>query len=52
MKAEQKIMADGASLIESATEQFVSAARAAIAKRGVFHVALAGGLRLKACIKN
>ena len=43
MKAEQKIMADGASLIEAATEQFVSAARSAIAKRGVFHVALAGG---------
>ena len=43
MKAEQKIMSDGASLIEAATEQFVSAARAAIAKRGVFHVALAGG---------
>lgn len=43
MRAEQKIMADGASLIEAATAQFVSAARAAIAKRGVFHVALAGG---------
>ena len=43
MKAEQKIMADGASLIQAATEQFVAAARSAIAKRGVFYVALAGG---------
>lgn len=43
MKAEQKIMSDGASLIEAATEQFVASARAAIAKRGVFYVALAGG---------
>jgi len=43
MKAEQKIMSDGQSLIEAATEQFVASARNAIAKRGVFHVALAGG---------
>jgi 6-phosphogluconolactonase len=43
MKAEQKILADAASLIEAAAEQFVSAARSAIAKRGVFYVALAGG---------
>ena len=43
MKAQKKIMADGARLIEAATEQFVAAARAAIAKRGIFHVALAGG---------
>ena len=43
MKAEQKILPDAPSLIEAATEQFVHAARAAIAKRGVFHVALAGG---------
>lgn len=43
MKAEQKILADASSLIEAAAEQFVSAARSAIAKRGVFYVALAGG---------
>lgn len=43
MKAEQKILPDASSLIEAATEQFVHAARTAIAKRGVFHVALAGG---------
>jgi len=43
MKAEQKILADATSLVEAATEQFVHAARTAIAKRGVFHVALAGG---------
>lgn len=43
MKAEQKILADAPSLIEAAAEQFVSVARAAIAKRGVFYVALAGG---------
>ncbi|NQZ53411.1 MAG: 6-phosphogluconolactonase [Piscirickettsiaceae bacterium] len=43
MKAKQKILADGASLINAATEQFVTSARSAIAKRGVFHVALAGG---------
>lgn len=43
MKAEQKILADAPSLIEAAAEQFVSAARSAIAKRGVFYVALAGG---------
>tara|TARA_R110001606_G_scaffold361754_7_gene515286 strand:+ start:204208 stop:204918 length:711 start_codon:yes stop_codon:yes gene_type:complete len=43
MKATQKILADTPSLIEAAAEQFVSAARAAIAKRGVFYVALSGG---------
>jgi len=43
MKAEQKVMPDAQSLIEAATEQFVASARSAIAKRGVFHVALAGG---------
>lgn len=43
MKAEQKIMPDSTSLIEAATAHFVSVARAAITKRGVFHVALAGG---------
>lgn len=43
MKAKQKILADSASLINAATEQFVASARSAIAKRGVFHVALAGG---------
>ena len=43
MKAEQKILPDSASLITAAAEQFVSTARAAIAKRGVFYVALAGG---------
>ncbi|MBE0438512.1 MAG: 6-phosphogluconolactonase [Gammaproteobacteria bacterium] len=43
MKPEQKILADSASLIDAAAEHFVAAARAAIAKRGVFHVALAGG---------
>jgi len=43
MKAEQKVMPDAESLIEAATEQFVASARSAIAKRGVFHVALAGG---------
>jgi 6-phosphogluconolactonase len=43
MKAEQKILADATTLIEAATEHFVASARAAIAKRGVFYVALAGG---------
>ncbi len=43
MKPEQKVLADVPSLIEAAAEQFVASARAAIAKRGVFHVALAGG---------
>jgi len=43
MKAEQRIMADAASLIAAATEQFITVARSAIAKRGVFYVALAGG---------
>lgn len=43
MKAEQKILPDSASLIHAAAEHFVATARAAIAKRGVFYVALAGG---------
>lgn len=43
MKAEQKILPDSASLITAAAEHFVATARAAIAKRGVFYVALAGG---------
>ena len=43
MKAEQKILPDAPQLIEAAAEHFVTTARAAIAKRGVFHVALAGG---------
>jgi 6-phosphogluconolactonase len=43
MKAEQKILPDSASLITAAAEHFVATARAAIAKRGVFFVALAGG---------
>jgi 6-phosphogluconolactonase len=43
MKPEQKILSDAASLIEAAAEHFVATARAAIAKRGVFYVALAGG---------
>ena len=43
MKAEQRVMADAASLINAAAEQFISVARTAIAKRGVFYVALAGG---------
>lgn len=43
MKAEQKILSDATKLIEAAAEQFVASARAAIAKRGVFFVALAGG---------
>ena len=43
MKAEQKISADAPSLIIAAAEHFVTTARAAIAKRGVFYVALAGG---------
>ena len=43
MKAEQKILPDATSLIKAAAEHFVSTARSAIAKRGVFYVALAGG---------
>ena len=43
MKAEQRVMVDAGSLIVAATEQFIMAARSAIAKRGVFYVALAGG---------
>lgn len=43
MKAVQKILPDSERLIESAAEHFVVTARAAIAKRGVFYVALAGG---------
>lgn len=43
MKAEQKILPDSTSLITAAAEHFVSTARTAIAKHGVFFVALAGG---------
>lgn len=43
MKAEQRVMTDAASLIRAAAEQFIGVARSAIAKRGVFYVALAGG---------
>ena len=43
MKAEKRVMVDAASLIIASTEQFITAARSAIAKRGVFYVALAGG---------
>ena len=43
MKAEQKILPDSERLIEAAAEHFVVTARSAIAKRGVFYVALAGG---------
>jgi len=52
MKAEQKILPDAESLINAATEQFVHAARTAIAKRGVFHVALAGGSTPKGLYKK
>ena len=52
MKAEQKVMPDAESLIEAATEQFVVSARNAIAKRGVFHVALAGGSTPKGLYKK
>ncbi len=52
MKAKQKISADAASLIDAAAEQFVSTARAAIAKRGVFYVALAGGSTPKGLYKK
>ncbi len=52
MKAEQKVMPDAESLIEAATEQFVASARNAIAKRGVFHVALAGGSTPKGLYKK
>lgn len=43
MKAQQKILPDAVTLIEAAAEHVVSTARAAIAKRGVFYIALAGG---------
>ncbi|HET8808010.1 MAG TPA: 6-phosphogluconolactonase [Methylophaga sp.] len=43
MKAQAKILPDAGQLITAATEQFVATARIAIAKRGVFYVALAGG---------
>jgi len=52
MKAEQKILADVPSLIEAVAEQFVSTARLAIAKRGVFYVALAGGSTPKGLYKK
>ena len=43
MQAEKKISADSATLITAAADTFVAAAASAIATRGVFHVALAGG---------
>jgi len=43
MKPEKKILPDAASLIDAATQTVVASARSAIAKRGVFHIALAGG---------
>lgn len=43
MKAQAKILPDAGQLITAATEHFVATARIAIAKRGVFYVALAGG---------
>lgn len=43
MKAQQKILPDAVQLIQAAAEHVVSTARAAIAKRGVFYIALAGG---------
>lgn len=43
MKAQAKILPDAEQLITAATEHFVATARNAIAKRGVFYVALAGG---------
>jgi 6-phosphogluconolactonase len=52
MKATQKILADASSLIEAAAEQFVRTARSAIAKRGVFYVALAGGSTPKGLYKK
>ena len=51
MRAEQRISVDAESLIVAAAEQFVSVARAAIAKRGVFYVALAGGSTPKGLYK-
>ena len=52
MNAEQRVMADQASLIDVATEQFIVVARSAIAKRGVFYVALAGGSTPKGLYKK
>ena len=43
MKAQARILPDAGQLITAATEHFVATARNAIAKRGVFYVALAGG---------
>lgn len=43
MKAQAKILPDAGQLITAATEHFVATARNAIAKRGVFYLALAGG---------
>lgn len=43
MKAVQKILPDASSLIDAAAETVVVSARSAIAKRGLFHIALAGG---------
>ncbi|MCL4132316.1 UNVERIFIED_CONTAM: hypothetical protein GTU68_001459 [Idotea baltica] len=51
MKAEQRVMADAENLIKAAAEQFISVARSAIAKRGVFYVALAGGSTPKGLYK-
>jgi 6-phosphogluconolactonase len=52
MKAEQKVLPDAASLIDAAADQFVASARSAIAKRGVFYVALAGGSTPKGLYKK
>jgi 6-phosphogluconolactonase len=43
MKAEKKISPDATALVSAAAENFVASAAAAIAARGEFHVALAGG---------
>lgn len=43
MKAEKKISVDATALVAAAAENFVASASAAIAARGEFHVALAGG---------
>ena len=43
MKAVKKISPDATSLISAAADTVVALARSAIAKRGVFHIALAGG---------
>lgn len=43
MKAEKKISPDAAALVLAAAENFVASAADAVAARGEFHVALAGG---------